>query len=200
MAEPNRLRRELRRALRANAELSERARQQEAELARTNAEIASRDRRQAELEHTIEQLHAAVDDWRTRAQTLARTLQNERRPGTTTGATGQPAVQRDAPSKPSNRAGKKTTKRRRGLKKEDVKISILDNILTLSGEKKSEEKSENRKYHRSERTYGAFERKYSLASPIQADKVTASFKDGVLEIRVPKAEEAKPKEIQIQAD
>jgi HSP20 family protein len=87
-----------------------------------------------------------------------------------------------------------------GMKKDDVKISILDNVLTLTGEKKTvEEKTDKeKKYHRVERSYGTFQRSFALSSPIKADKISATYKDGILEIQVPKTEEAKPKEIDIQ--
>ena len=87
-----------------------------------------------------------------------------------------------------------------GIKKEDVKISLLDNVLTLSGEKRTEEKKtdKEKKYHRVERSYGSFQRSFALSSPLKADKISASYKDGILEIVVPKSEEAKPKEIDIQ--
>jgi HSP20 family protein len=87
-----------------------------------------------------------------------------------------------------------------GLKKEDVKISVKDNVLTLSGEKKSEERQESSTYHRVERGYGSFQRTYSITKPIQADQISANYKDGLLEIVVPKAEEIKPKEIEIKVN
>jgi HSP20 family protein len=87
-----------------------------------------------------------------------------------------------------------------GLKKEDVKISLAENILTISGEKKNETKSDNKRYHRLERTYGSFQRSFSLPEPIKADKIGASFKDGVLEVKIPKSEKAKPREIDIKVD
>jgi len=87
-----------------------------------------------------------------------------------------------------------------GLKKEDVKISLSNDVLTISGEKKFEEKSQDKRYHRVERSYGAFQRSFALSAPIQADKVSASFKEGILTVMVPKSEEAKPREIDIQVD
>jgi HSP20 family protein len=87
-----------------------------------------------------------------------------------------------------------------GMKKEDVRISIVDNILTVSGEKKSETRTDKKKVHRLERNYGAFQRSFSLPARIQADRVEASFKEGVLEITVPKSEEAKPKEVEIKVE
>lgn len=87
-----------------------------------------------------------------------------------------------------------------GLKKEDVKISLADNVLTITGEKKSEERKDDKRYHRVERSYGSFQRSFALAAPIQGDRVSASFKDGILIVTVPKSEEAKPKEIDIKVD
>ncbi|MFH1943643.1 MAG: Hsp20/alpha crystallin family protein [bacterium] len=84
-----------------------------------------------------------------------------------------------------------------GMRKEDVKISIQDNILTLKGEKKQEKESNKKNSHRMERSYGVFEKSFSLPSSIQTDKVKASYKDGILTIHLPKAQEAKPKEIDI---
>lgn len=88
-----------------------------------------------------------------------------------------------------------------GLRKEDVKLSLSGNVLTISGEKKMEEKkTENKKYHRLERSYGAFQRSFSLPTPVNADKITATFKDGMLEVTVPKSEEAKTKVIDIKVE
>jgi HSP20 family protein len=87
-----------------------------------------------------------------------------------------------------------------GVKKEDVKISLAQNVLTITGEKKTEYKEENKKYHRLERSYGTFQRSFTLPSPVKADDVSASFKEGILEIRVPKTEEAKAKVIDIKVD
>jgi HSP20 family protein len=84
-----------------------------------------------------------------------------------------------------------------GLKKEDVKLSLTENVLTISGEKKAEVENQNKKYHRLERTYGAFQRSFSLPEPIQADKIEASFRDGLLEVAIPKSEKAKPRNIDI---
>ncbi len=84
-----------------------------------------------------------------------------------------------------------------GMKKEDIKISIQDNVLTLRGEKKQEKEEKDKNSHRVERAYGAFERSFSLPASVQTDKVKASYKEGVLTISLPKPEEAKPKEIDI---
>ena len=84
-----------------------------------------------------------------------------------------------------------------GMTKEDVNISITDNILTLKGEKKQEKEVKEENYHRIERSYGSFQRSFTLPVKIQHEKVKATFKDGVLNISIPKAEEVKPKQIEI---
>lgn len=73
-----------------------------------------------------------------------------------------------------------------GVKKDDLKISLQDNILTISGEKKSENKSEDneKNYFRTERSYGTFTRSFTLPSEINPDSVDARFEDGVLKIKV----------------
>lgn len=83
-----------------------------------------------------------------------------------------------------------------GVREKEVSVSITGDLLTVKGERKWD-KEQKESYHRLERVYGKFERSVALPVPIQADKVTATYRDGVLEIRLPKAEEAKPKEIKI---
>ena len=84
-----------------------------------------------------------------------------------------------------------------GMTKEDVHISITDNTLTLEGEKKQENEIKEEKYHRVERSYGKFQRSFTLPKGIQAEKIKASFKNGILNINIPKAEEVKPKQTEI---
>ncbi len=84
-----------------------------------------------------------------------------------------------------------------GMKKEDTKISVNNNVLTISGEKKSETKTDDKKFHRVESYYGSFQRSFVLPDGIKTDKVEANFKDGVLTIAVPKSEEAKSKTVEI---
>jgi HSP20 family protein len=84
-----------------------------------------------------------------------------------------------------------------GMKKEDTKISVNHNVLTISGEKKSEAKHEDKKYHRVESYYGSFQRSFVLPDAIKSEKVAASYKDGVLTVTVPKSEEAKEKTVEI---
>ena len=84
-----------------------------------------------------------------------------------------------------------------GMTKDDIKISIHDNVLTLKGEKKQEKEEKEANYHRIERSHGSFCRSFALPTSVKADKVKASYKDGVLNITLPKTEEAKPKEIPV---
>lgn len=80
-----------------------------------------------------------------------------------------------------------------GMTKDDIEVNITENTITISGEKKSEEKVEKKNYYRLERSYGSFCRSFELPAEIKPDKAKASFKDGVLEVRLPKSEEAKKK-------
>ena len=84
-----------------------------------------------------------------------------------------------------------------GITKEDLNVTITENRITLSGEKKHEEKVEKKDYHWCERTYGSFKRSFRLPENVKGDAAKASFRDGVLEIRIPKTEEAKPKKITV---
>lgn len=78
-----------------------------------------------------------------------------------------------------------------GMKKEDLDVKLEGDTITVTGEKKTEEKVEKKDYYRLERSYGSFCRSFRLPTDVQADKAKATFKDGVLEVRVPKTEEAK---------
>jgi HSP20 family protein len=84
-----------------------------------------------------------------------------------------------------------------GLKKEDVKLTFKEGTLTVEGERKQEEETEDVNYHRVERRYGKFLRSFKLPTYVKEDKIEATFKDGILNIVVPKAEEVKPKQIQV---
>lgn len=84
-----------------------------------------------------------------------------------------------------------------GVNKEDVKIDLKNNTLTISGEKKFEEKTPKENYIRIERSYGKFVRSFSMPNNIDSGKIKATFKDGTLELIIPKKEEAKPKQITI---
>jgi HSP20 family protein len=84
-----------------------------------------------------------------------------------------------------------------GLKKEDIGISLHNGYLALSGERKAEDKRQDADVYRSERWVGHFHRSISLPCRVEADKITASYNEGVLTVTLPKAEEAKPKQIPI---
>jgi HSP20 family protein len=84
-----------------------------------------------------------------------------------------------------------------GIKKEDIRISFEGGLLTLKGEKKQENGEKNRNYHKVERVYGRFERSFRLPDGIKADAIKARYDSGVLTVAIPKAEEAKPKEIAV---
>ena len=87
-----------------------------------------------------------------------------------------------------------------GIKKEDVSVEVKDNVLTIKGERKAESEIKEEKYYRRERTYGSFSRSFNLQYTVNPDKIKARFKDGVLEIEVPKPEEEKPKQINVNVD
>jgi HSP20 family protein len=86
------------------------------------------------------------------------------------------------------------------VKKEDVHVRVDNGILTLTGERKFEKEEKNRKYHRTERAYGSFARSFALPDNIDADKVAANYKDGILSVSVAKSAKAKPKQIEIKVD
>ncbi len=83
------------------------------------------------------------------------------------------------------------------VKKEDVKVTVQDDVLTISGERMFEKEEKGRKYHRMERAYGSFARSFTLPEDADGEKVAAEFKDGVLKVHLPKSEQAKPKSIEV---
>jgi HSP20 family protein len=85
-----------------------------------------------------------------------------------------------------------------GVTKEDITVEVKGNTLTLKGEKIFEKGAKEENYHRVERAYGAFQRAFTLPGMMEQDKVKAKFKDGILEIVLPKAEKAKPKQIRVE--
>ena len=85
-----------------------------------------------------------------------------------------------------------------GMRKEDIEISLHDGTLTIAGERKSE--TANDEAERSERYVGKFRRSITLPARVDANKVSATYRDGILTVTLPKAEEAKPKQIQVRAD
>jgi len=86
-----------------------------------------------------------------------------------------------------------------GVKQEDMSVSIEGDTLTIRGEKKVEKETKEENYYRSERAYGSFYRPIALPSIVDASKITAECEDGVLEVTLPKASEAKPKKIEVKA-
>ncbi len=87
-----------------------------------------------------------------------------------------------------------------GLNKKDVKINVKENVLTISGEKKNKKEDKSDNFHRMESSYGKFQRSFRLPQNVKQNDIKAEFRNGILDIVVPKAEEAKPKEIEINVD
>ncbi|HKA33108.1 MAG TPA: Hsp20/alpha crystallin family protein [Candidatus Binatia bacterium] len=87
-----------------------------------------------------------------------------------------------------------------GLSKDDIEVDITDHLLILKGEKKKAEEANERDYYRSERVYGSFVRSIPLPSETDPQKAQATFKNGVLEVRLPKSEEAKKREIKVKIE
>jgi len=84
-----------------------------------------------------------------------------------------------------------------GLKQEDIDIELTGDTLTLRGERKFENEDRRSNLVRVERSYGRFQRSFTLGIPVQGDKVTASYRDGILEVHLPKSEETKPRKVQV---
>jgi HSP20 family protein len=83
------------------------------------------------------------------------------------------------------------------MKKEDVKLTVENDVLTISGERKYAKEEKGEKYHRIERAYGSFLRSFSLPEDADGSKVSADYKDGMLKVHLPKSERAKPKAIEV---
>ncbi|MEX0794403.1 MAG: Hsp20/alpha crystallin family protein [Pirellulaceae bacterium] len=86
-----------------------------------------------------------------------------------------------------------------GLSPVDVNVELHDGRLTISGERKSETQSEERQYHRVEQVYGKFERVLKLGMPVNEEAVEANYNQGILTVRIPKSEQAKPRRIEIKS-
>jgi HSP20 family protein len=84
-----------------------------------------------------------------------------------------------------------------GVRPEDVKINLENQVLTVSGEKQQQSEQKDERWHRWERSYGRFERTFTLPSTVDADRIEATTDNGVLTIRLPKTEKARPKEIPV---
>ena len=87
-----------------------------------------------------------------------------------------------------------------GMDPKDIDISLSDGLLTIKGEKKQEKEEKEENYHFIERSYGAFCRSVRLPKEVQSDKISASYKNGVLKVALPKSEEAKKKEVKIKVE
>jgi HSP20 family protein len=87
-----------------------------------------------------------------------------------------------------------------GIEKNNIQVNLADHTLTIKGEKKKEEEIKEENYYRAERSYGSFVRTLELPKDVHTDKVKATFKDGILEVRLPKTEEAKAKEVKVKVD
>jgi len=87
-----------------------------------------------------------------------------------------------------------------GLGKEDIEVTVTGSVVTIKGEKKKEEEVKEKDYYRRERSYGAFVRSVELPCEVKSEQIKANFKDGVLEVRMPKTEEAKKKSVSVKID
>jgi HSP20 family protein len=85
-----------------------------------------------------------------------------------------------------------------GMKQEDIAVSVEENVLSVKGERKRETETNEEGYSRIERVHGSFERQFTFPTTVDMDRIHATYRDGVLEIRLPKKEEAKPKTVKIQ--
>ena len=83
------------------------------------------------------------------------------------------------------------------MKREDINVTFEHNVLTLTGERRGDFDANNGTYHRNERSFGRFTRSFTLPATVDGNRITAAYKDGVLTVRVPQREEAKPKQIQV---
>ena len=84
-----------------------------------------------------------------------------------------------------------------GVNKEDIKVGVQDDVLTISGHRKYEKEEKDKKFHRIERAYGSFARSFTLPEDSDGEKVAAEFKDGMLKVHLPKTEKVKPKQIEV---
>ena len=86
-----------------------------------------------------------------------------------------------------------------GFGKDDINIEMKDNVLVIKGERKREDEVKEGSYHRTERVYGAFQRSFMLPTTVDQEKIRASYRDGVLELHLPKVQAAQPKRIAVSA-
>ncbi|MGB2715023.1 MAG: Hsp20/alpha crystallin family protein [Vicinamibacterales bacterium] len=86
------------------------------------------------------------------------------------------------------------------LKREDISLTFENGVLTIKGERKLEQEVRRENYHRNERQYGTFSRSFTLPNTVDTSRINAAYKDGVLTVRMPQREEAKPKQINVSVD
>ena len=86
------------------------------------------------------------------------------------------------------------------MKREDIKVNVENGILAISGERVREQEEEGRRFHRVERAYGTFARNFTLPQNVDANKVNATYRDGVLHVNIEKSESARPKSIEVKVD
>ena len=86
------------------------------------------------------------------------------------------------------------------VKKEDVKVTVDNGVLTISGERKQEKEEKGKKFHRVERYYGSFTRSFTLPDNVKENNIKASFKDGMLNLQIQKTDKAKPKAIEVKVE
>jgi len=87
-----------------------------------------------------------------------------------------------------------------GMKKEDIEVTLTDGSIMISGEKKKEDEIKRKDYYKLERSYGSFCRTFTLPTEVKRDQVKSTFKDGVLEVTMPKSDEAKSKEVKVKIE
>ena len=87
-----------------------------------------------------------------------------------------------------------------GIRKENVSVEIKNNVITLKGERVADQEIDEENYYRRERCYGTFQRSFTLKDTVHPEKIKATFKEGVLEVEIPKLEEEKPKQITVSVD
>ena len=85
-----------------------------------------------------------------------------------------------------------------GVKEEEIKVGVQDNVLTISGERKYEKEEKGKKFHRFERAYGSFTRSFTIPKDSDGEKVSAEFKNGILKVRLPKTDKVKPKQVEVE--
>ena len=86
------------------------------------------------------------------------------------------------------------------MKREDISVTFENGVLTLKGERKFEQETTKENYHRVERRHGTFSRSFTLPNTVDASRISAAYKDGILTVTLPKAEEAKPRQIEVQGN